>query len=388
MSSLDTAAAVIGIAETATAPRSEATHLELLAGAAREALRDAALDPAGVDGLLVAPTMAGAPLTLPAITADYLGLRPSYCDVVDLGGATAQGMVWRAAAAIAAGACRTVLCVLAEPLGPWAHEREPGWRGTPTREFELPYGGAGPTPSYALAADRHAHEFGTTDAQRAAVVVGQRRNAASNPLALYRDALTVEQVLDSPVVAAPLRLLEIVRPMSGAAAFLVTAAERAGAHPHPPAHLLGFAERVTHAGIAQMEDLVRTPVADTAARAFAMAGVAPADVDVAEVYDCYTITVILTLEDAGFCAKGKGGAFVADGDFGPRSHLPLNTNGGQLCMGQAGLAGGATHLLQAVRQLRGTAGAAQVPGCALAFVNGNGGRLSEQVSLVLGRERR
>jgi acetyl-CoA C-acetyltransferase len=129
-------------------------------------------------------------------------------------------------------------------------------------------------------------------------------------------------------------------------------------------------------------------VGDTARRAFAMAGVGPADVDVAEVYDCYSITVILTLEDAGFCAKGDGGAFVESADFGPGSALPLNTNGGQLCMGQAGLAGGATHLLQAVRQLRGAAGDTQVADCEIAFVNGNGGRLSEQCSLVLERSPR
>ena len=389
MSTAVPSAAVVGIAESAPTPRTDATYLELAAGVARDALLDAGLAPGEIDGLLVAPMMAGAPTTLPAMTAEYLGLTPSYCDVVDLGGATAQGMTWRAAAAIAAGACTNVLCVLAEPVGRWGTPVDPtAWPGLPRTEFELPYGQAGPTSAYAMAADRHAAEFGTTDAQRAAVVVGQRRNAAANPLALYRDGIEVDAVLDSPLVCAPLRLFEIVRAVAGACAFVVGAPAGADDRPHPPAWLLGFAERVTHAGIAQMPDLVRTPVADTAARAFAMAGITPADVDVAEVYDCYSITVILTLEDAGFCAKGEGGAFVEPGDFGPASRLPLNTNGGQLCMGQPGLAGGATHLLQAVRQLRGEAGATQVPDCELAFVNGNGGRLSEQCSLVLGRSPR
>lgn len=378
-------AAVTGICELATAPTTSSTHLELMAQAARGALLDAGLLPADVDGLLVAPVMAGAPLTLPALTAEYLGLTPSYCDLVDLGGATAAGMVWRAAAAIAAGACTHVLCLLAEPTGPWAPPRDLGFRGLPRSDFDVPYGQVGTVSSYALAADRHAHEFGTTDAQRAAVIVGQRRNAADNPLALYRSPVGVDDVLASPMFCSPLHLLEVVRLVSGAAAFVVSAPETVPDRPRPAAWLHGFAERVTHASIAQMPDLVRTPIADTAPRAFAMAGLGPRDVDVAEVYDCFSITVVLTVEDAGFCAKGEGGAFVEAGDFGPQSALPLNTNGGQLCLGQAGIAGGATHVLQAVRQLRGDAGTTQVPDCEVAFVNGNGGRLSEQCSLVLGR---
>ena len=380
-------AAITGIAELATVPKTDATQLELLAAVARSAMLDAGLRPVDVDGLLVAPTMVGAPLTQPALVAEFLGLTPTYCDLVDLGGATAAGMVWRAAAAIAAGAARHVLCVLAEAIGPWATERT-FWRGLPRNEAEAIYGQAGATSAYALAAHRHAAEFGTTDEQRAAVLVAQRRNAASNDLALYRDPLDVDAVLASPMVSSPLRLFEIVRAVSGAAAFVVSAGGTLADRPQPGAWLHGFAERISHAGIAQMPDIVHTPVADTARRAFEMAGVRPVDVDVAELYDCFTITVILTLEDAGFCAKGDGGAFVADGDFGPQGRLAVNTNGGQLCMGQSGIAGGATHLLQAVRQLRHAAGAVQVPDCEIAFVNGNGGLFSEQCSLVLGRSRR
>jgi acetyl-CoA acetyltransferase len=379
-------AAITGIAERATEPKTELTQFDLLASVARSALVDAGLGTGEVDGLLVAPMMVGAPLTQPAMLAEYLGLLPTYCDLVDLGGATAAGMVWRAAAAIAAGACQHVLCVLAETIGPWAPDRT-FWRGLPRNEAEVTYGSAGATSAYALAAHRHAAEFGTTDEQRAAVLVAQRRNAAFNPLALYREPLDVAAVLAAPMISSPLRLFEIVRLVSGAAAFIVSAGDTVGDRPRPGAWLHGFAERISHAGIAQMPDLVRTPVADTAHRAFAMAGVDPDDIDVAEVYDCFTITVILTLEDAGFCAKGEGGAFVEAADFGPRSRLPVNTNGGQLCMGQAGIAGGATHVVQAVRQLRGTAGEAQVPGCGLAFVNGNGGAFSEQCSLVLGTAR-
>ncbi|MFV0307736.1 MAG: thiolase family protein [Desertimonas sp.] len=378
--------AVTGLAELAPTATSDRTQLELLAAVARPAMLDAGLLPRAVDGLLVAPAMAGTPLTQPAMVAEYLGLTPSYCDAVDLGGATAAGMVWRAGAAIAAGACRHVLCVLAETVGPWATPRA-FWKGLPRNEAETIYGQAGATSAYALAANRHAVEFGTTDEQRAAVLVAQRANAATNELALYRDPLTVDEVLAAPVISSPLRLFEIVRAVSGAAAFIVSSGATAVDLRHPPAWLRGFGERVSHNGIAQMDDLTRTPVADTAQRAMKMAGVASDEIDVAEVYDCFTITVILTLEDAGFCPKGGGGAFVEGADFGPASALPVNTNGGQLCMGQAGIAGGATHVLQAVRQLRHAAGDVQVPGCETAFVNGNGGLFGEQCSLVLGRSR-
>jgi acetyl-CoA acetyltransferase len=380
-------AAVVGIAETVPTKRTELSYLELVAQVARDALRDATLLPSDVDGLLVAPTMVGANLTLPAHTAEYLGLRLGYCDLVDLGGATAVGMVWRAAAAIQAGACEVVLCVLAEPVGPMGADRPMNWRGTPRGEFEEPTGQAGTVSAYALAADRHATEFGTTPEQRAQVVVAQRRNAAQVGVGMLSAPIEVADVLASPMICSPLHLLEIVRPASGAAAFVVASprvAERLGAR---HAWLRGFGECVTHAGISAMPDLVRTPIEESARKAFASARVRPADIAVAEVYDCYSITVILTLEDAGFVPKGKGGSFVEAGDFGPGAVLPVNTNGGQLCLGQAGVAGGATHLVQAVRQLRGAAGAVQVPECDLAFVHGNGGRLSEQCSLILGAQR-
>jgi acetyl-CoA acetyltransferase len=380
-------AAITGIAELAPTVKSDRTQLELVAAVARPAMLDAGLLPAEVDGFLVAPAMAGAPLTQPAIAAEYLGLTPMYCDLVDLGGATAAGMVWRAAAAIAAGACHHVLCALAETIGRWSPGRT-FWPGLPRNEAEAIYGQAGATSAYALAADRHAAEFGTSDEQRAAVVVAQRRNAIGNELALYREPVVVQDIVASPMISSPLRLFEIVRSVSGAAAFIVSAGDTVVDRPRAGVWLHGFGERVAHNGIGQMPDLTHTPVADTASRAFAMAGVSPNNVNVAELYDCYTITVILTLEDAGFCRKGEGGAFVERVDFGPTSELPINTNGGQLCMGQAGLAGGATHVLQAVRQLRHDADTVQVPRCELAFVNGNGGLFSEQCSLVLGRTRR
>jgi len=174
-------------------------------------------------------------------------------------------------------------------------------------------------------------------------------------------------------------------PCWGATAFVVTRADVARSAPHPPVVLRGFGEQITHASLVSLPDLTRTGIVESAGRAFTGAGVTPADMDLLSVYDCYTITVILTLEDAGFCTKGTGGPFVADHDLTYVGDLPCNTHGGQLSYGQAGLAGGASHVTEAVIQLRGAAGERQVADCGLAFVNGNGGILAEQCSLVLER---
>jgi acetyl-CoA acetyltransferase len=360
--------------------------MDLVGRVAREALLDAALVPGDVDGLLLSPTFTGAPLTIASMVADLLGVRPGYCDVVDLGGATATGMVWRAAAAIAAGACRTVLCVLAEGLDPQLGVRSPTWPALPGSQWERPYGSVGPNSGYALAASRHAHEYGTTDRQRAKVAVDQRTNACANPASLFFGVpITVDDVLRSPLICDPLHLLEIVMPCFGATAFVVARADVAGAAPHPPVVLRGFGEQVTHSSLVSLHDLTRTGVVESSARAYEMAGVTPTDIDVLSLYDCYTITVLLTLEDAGFCAKGQGGPFVADHDLTYAGDLPCNTHGGQLSYGQAGLAGGASHVTEAVVQLRGDAGDRQVPDCGLALVNGTGGILAEQCTLVLER---
>lgn len=364
---------------------------------ARDALLDAGLTPPEVDGLLVAPTFSGAPLTGASMVADVLGIRPSYCDLVDLGGATAAGMVWRAAAAIAAGAGRAVLCVLAEaPNAPVvAGDRSGPLRGTwpalPLAQWDRPFGPMGVNSGYALAAARHAHEYGTTDLQRARVAVDQRTNACANPASLFFGRpITTDDVLASPLVSDPLRLLEIVMPCVGATAFVVAAPDVARSLARdagrPVVALRGFGEQVTHSALTSLPDLTRTGIVESAGRAFAAAGMTPADVDLVSVYDCYTITVVLTLEDAGFCAKGDGGPFVADHDLTFRGDLPCNTHGGQLSYGQAGLAGGASHVTEAVVQLRGEAGDRQVADCGVAFVNGNGGVLAEQCSLVLERE--
>jgi acetyl-CoA C-acetyltransferase len=380
-------AAIVGVAELAPVrtPEPGATAVQYFLRVAHDAIVDSGLGHDDIDGLMIAPTFEGAPLTASAMMADTLRLKPSFCDVVDLGGATTCGMIWRAAAAIAAGHCRAVLCLLAEVADQTRPPRMPMWDGLPGSEWDRPFGPFGPNSGYALIAMRHAHEFGTTDAQRAKVAVDQRTNACANPKARFHgQPITIDDVLASPLVVDPLHLLEIVMPCSGASAFVVARPDVARDGPHPAVMLRGAGEQVTHSS-SYPKDLVTSGIAGSAARAWAMAGARPADVDMVSVYDCYTITVLVTLEDAGFCAKGQGGPFVAEHDLTWRGDLPCNTHGGQLSYGQPGLAGGATHVTEAVLQLRGEAGERQVADCGLAFVNGNGGIMSEQCSLVLER---
>ncbi len=381
-------AAIAGIGELKPAKFIEgATVPSLMMDVAREAMLDAGMEPGEVDGLLVAPPLGGAPLIFPAMMTEYLGLTPNYLDVVDTGGASGASQVWRAAAAIAAGMCESVLCLTADVQSPKAfYTRGTAMEGLPMREFDQPFGPMGANSGYALIAQRHMYEYGTTSAQLAKIAVDQRTNACANPLAIFHGRpITIDDVLNSPLIVDPLHLLEIVMPCSGAAAVLVTTADRARRGPKPPVDILGAGERCSHSGITYSRNLVESPVKYSSARAFEMAGLRPADMDLVSVYDCYTITVLVTLEDAGFCEKGRGGPFVAEHDLTFAGDLPVNTHGGQLSFGQPGLAGGMSHVTEAVRQLRGEATGRQVRACEFAFVNGNGGILSEQASLILGR---
>src|SRR3990170_8638631 len=354
----------------------------------RAAILDAGLSIGDIDGLLIGQPITEQAQMWPSILGEYIGIHPKYGNIVDLGGASAAGMVWRAAAAIDAGLCRAVLCVTGEASDVETFYAPRARRATqlPYREFEVPYGPIGVNSGYALIAMRHMHEYGTTGRQLAKVAADQRTNACANPDALFFDRpLSIEDVLASPPVVDPLHLLEIVRPCTGGAALVVVSPEIAGSAPPQPVWLLGAGEACRGTMLSQADSITTSPIAISAPAAFQMAGLTPKEVDLVSVYDCYTITVIVTLVDAVFCAKGQGGPFVEEHDLTYEGDLPLNTHGGQLSFGQPGLAGGMSHVTEAVRQLQGRADGRQVPNCELAFVNGNGGTMSEQASLVLGR---
>jgi acetyl-CoA acetyltransferase len=360
------------------------TSLSIAAELAAATIADAGLERDQIDGLLLATPLDGFCVMYPSVVADNLGLRLSYLDVVELGGASAAGMVWRAAAAISAGMCNHVLCLTSDVAG-----------GAPSlfsaaipsldQDFERPYGASIPNSGYAMIARRHMHEFGTRPEQLAQVAVKQRANALHTPEALFgRSPITIDDVLNSKVVFDPLHLLEIVSPCSGGAAVLVS--RKSEVRGRATVSILGAGEAGAHFAIASRRDITTSWAKDSAAKAFGMAGIAPARVDFAQIYDCYTIAVLMFLEDLGFCAKGQGGAFIDERDTGFAGDFPCNTNGGQLSFGQAGSGGGMTHVVESVRQLMGRAGARQVKNASIGVAHGNGGCMSEQVTLVLASE--
>lgn len=376
------AAAIAGIGELA--PRrdtGEETVPGMFSQVADLTVRDAGISLHDVDGLVVHGTQ----MAMGAVViVEMLGLRCSFVDRVDHGGATGAAMVARAALAVANGLCRRCLCLTATTR----HGRFTGYPIedlSPTAEFEEPYGGSGANYGYAMIAQRYMHEFDLTAEQRALVAVYQRANANVCPEAIFHDQpLRVEDVLASPVVVDPLHLMEIVMPTGGAAGVLVTTTEEAARLRQVPVPILGFGEQVSHWSATYAPDLTTSGIKPAADRAFEMAGVDRRDIGLLSVYDCYTITVLLTLEDAGFCPKGTAGQFVAEHDLRWCGDLPVNTHGGQLSYGQSGLAGGMSHVTEAVRQLQGRATGRIVPGLERAFVHGNGGIMGEQVSLILG----
>jgi acetyl-CoA C-acetyltransferase len=368
--------------------------LEQWAELAAATIVDAGLRAEHVNGL-VTTAVAETNLFAPATLAEYLGLSINFGEYVDLGGATAAGMVWRAAAAIELGLCDAVLAVLPGsrhvPRSTRTTPAEPDYFGassnrfgSPQAEFEIPYGNLGQNAPYAQIAQRYAAEYGYDPAATAKIAVDQRINACATPDAVFfGQPLTVADVLASPVVADPLHLLEMVMTCHGGAGVLIVNRGLARQARHRPVWITGFGERIAYKTPTYAADLLRTPIADAAHRAFDMAGIARSDVDVCSIYDCYTITVLLSLEDAGFCAKGTGMRFVAEHDLTYRGDFPVNTAGGQLSFGQAGMAGGMHHVCDATRQLMRRSGATQVGDCNTAFVTGNGGIMSEQVALVL-----
>jgi acetyl-CoA C-acetyltransferase len=383
--SLKNQAAAIGFAELKPwkdAPP-DITPLSLMARLTAEAIADAGLTKSDIDGFLVGMPSAEPGFIYPASAAEVLGLNPRMLNVVDIGGASPAGMIWRAAAAIQAGMCSAVICLVAD-LNRVGDQRVPVI--SVQREFESPYGNIGANCGYAMIANRHMFEYGTTAQQMAKVAVDQRKNALKNPLAAFGDKpLTIDEVLNSRMIVDPLHLFEIVSPCSGGSAVIVASPDIAKQAKNPPVWLIGAGEYSNHASITYAPSLTASPIKPAADAAFKMAGVDRKDVDLVCPYDCYTITVLVTLEDAGFCTKGQGGPFAAEHDLSYAGDFPCNTHGGQLSFGQPGLGGGMSHVVEGVRQLMGRGEGRQVKDAALAYVNGNGGIMSEQVSLILER---
>lgn len=397
MTGLRGEAAIVGIAELPAERRPSGPPrftLDQYALLAKAVVADAGIEPSHINGLLT-HGVAESAMFAPATLCEYLGLALDFGERVDLGGATSAGMIWRAAVAIELGICDAALAVVpgsaALPQSRRSPVAAPDWYGassnnygSPQAEFEIPYGNVGQNAPYAQIAQRYAAAYGYDAAAIAKIAVDQRTNACAHPGAVFHGVpITVDDVLDSPIIAHPIHLLETVMRVHGGAGVLLANADLARRGRHRPVWVKGFGEHIAFKTPTYADDLLTTPITRAADRAFAMAGLRRSDIDVASIYDCYTITVLMTLEDAGFCAKGDGMSWIAQHDLTHRGNFPLNTAGGQLSYGQAGMAGGMHHIVDGARQIMGRAAGAQVAHCHTAFVTGNGGIMSEQVALIM-----
>ena len=367
-----------------------------MAQLAAEVLADVGLEKDAVDGLVIAAgNVPESPVFAPAAVSEHLGITASFNEIVDLGGASPAGMVWRAAAAIELGICNTalVLCPCVPPpdqpdlAGADAltllYTGGDNW-GSAQSQFDIPAGCVAAVPSYALAAQRYRAQYGLDEEVLAKVAVQQRDNAQYNPDAIFcGKPISVAEVMQSKTIADPIKLLEIVMPCAGGCALLITNAEGARRAPYRPVWITGYGEQLSHKSITNMPDFLRLPLVDAAERAFAMAGLERSAIDLACLYDSFTLTVLLTLEASGFCGPGRGIDFIRERDLRFNGDWPLNTHGGQLSFGQPGLAGGLSHFAEAVRQIQGRAPMRAVADCNTAYCTGSGGMLSEQVAVIL-----
>lgn len=382
-------ACIVGAYEHPTRHAPDKSVAQLHAECAKGALEDAGLTKDDIDGYFCA---GDAPGLGPLSMVDYMDLRVRHIDSTDIGGSSYLALVSHAAQAIALGKCNVALITLAgRPRSSGMATGTAPRAGDPDQpdlEWERPYGPA-TANLYAMAAQRHMHEFGTTGEQLAWIKVAASHHAQHNPHAMLRDVVTVEQVLESPMVADPLHRLDCCVISDGGGAVLVARPEIARELKRPVVQVLGAGEAVK----GQMSgdvDLTYTGARWSGAAAFAEAGVTPADIQYASIYDSFTITVLLQLEDLGFCKKGEGGRFVMDGNLiSGVGKLPFNTDGGGLCNNHPANRGGITKIIEAVRQLRGEAHpAVQVPGCTLALAQGTGGLIGTRhgsTTLILER---
>ncbi len=359
------------------------TELEILTEAAMQAIADAGLTLQDIDGITTCSSLSSM-WVLPVI--EYLGIRPTFIDSTMLGGSSYVAHLLPAIHALESGQCNAVLVCYGSTQRTAQFNRAELTKVRKVLDpqpYEMPYDPPLPVAAYALAAGRHMHQYGTTREQLAEVAVAARKWAQLNPEAVMRGDLSAEDVINARPVCDPLTVRDCCMVSDGAGAFVLVRADRARDLKRKPVYLLGNATAVWNRQVSSMHDLTVTAAAESGARCFDMAGYRAADMDLAMLYDAFTINTILFLEDLGFCKKGEGGAFVQDGAIAPGGRLPVNTNGGGLSCIHPGMYG-VFLVIEAVRQLRGECGARQLDAPQLAVVHGNGGTLSSQSTAVLG----
>jgi acetyl-CoA acetyltransferase len=381
-------AVIVGVADVPLKDGKVLTPMSVLqmqALAARDALADAGIPMREVDGLLTAGLWGNpGPGLLPSVTlSEYLGLVPRYTDSTNIGGSAFEAHVAHAATAIEAGRCEVALITYGSLQRSEVSRNLAGRPSVLTMQYETPWGAPTPIGGYAMAAMRHMHEYGTTSEHLAEIAVATRRWAALNPAATMRGPLSIEDVLKSPMISDPLHLLDACLVTDGGGAIVMTTAAHAKALGRRAVHVRGCGESHSHWTTAAMPDLARLTAAEVAGReAFARAGIGHDAIDVVEVYDSFTITVLMTLEALGFCQRGEGGAFVSGQRTAPGGAFPLNTNGGGLSYAHPGMYG-IFLLIEAVRQLRGECGERQIKDAVTALVHGTGGMLSSGATCIL-----
>ena len=373
--------AVVGAAESdlgLVAPHT--SPVDLMAQATMRALDDAGLTLKDVDGLFVAATQVRmGPMAL----AEYLRIKPKYFDGTIIGGSSFMTHVTHAQAAIEAGLCEVAVIAYGST------QRSVSRAAASPRDYnhyETPYKPILPISAYALAAARHMHQYGTTREHLAEVAVSARKWALLNPVAWEKEPLTIEQVMKARMVSYPFTVRDCCLVVDGGGAIVITSAARAKTLKKKPAYVLGTGDALSHANISSMPDLTVSAAAESGPPAFKMAGIKHSDVKMLSLYDAFTITPILFVEDLGFCKKGEGGHFFEGGKTAPGgSNIPVNTSGGGLSYCHPGMYG-LLVMIEAVRQVRGECGQRQVKNCDVAVAHGNGGVLSSQCTVVFGSE--
>ncbi|WP_050406593.1 thiolase C-terminal domain-containing protein [Bradyrhizobium embrapense] len=380
--------AVIGIGLSAVGKVPGRSPLSLAAEAARNALADAGVAKGEVDGVLSSHAFASPFHRFSVAFSEYFGIRPTFSNTLQVSGATAATMFSIGAAAIHGGLAKVVLLVAADSLmtGLTPDLALRSLTESRDQQYEMPFG-IPVANTFAMTAHRHMREFGTTPEQLAEVAVVHRRHAARTPGAQQTAPITTADVLDSPMVTTPYHKLDCSLISDGGAAFVLTSAEHAKALGiGKPIYILGCGECYTHEHIFLMPSLTTTGAVESSRRAYAMAGYQPSDMDVAGVYDCFTGTVVMMLEDLGFCRKGEGGPFVADGQMSYGGQIPSNTHGGLLSFAHSGMPGALFHFHEVIAQLRGQCDQRQVERAALGLVHSLGAGFATNATTILGTE--
>ena len=386
MMNMSRKAAVVGVYEHPTRFAPDKTVYQIIAESLKGALDDAGLTIKDVDGVCAAGIGGGMGMIG---LCDYLNLTPNFVDGTNVGGCSFLVHTMHAAAAIAAGLCEVAVVLYGSQISSARFAIGTGGGGgggDAPEQFDGPFG-VTTVGSYAMVAQRHMHEYGTTPQQLAEVAVTMRLHASMNPAAKYRDLITVEDVLASRVISSPLHLLDCCIISDGGGALVITSAERARDLKKKPVYILGAAETVRHGG-AGHRDYLENAAFQTGKLAFERAGVKHADIDMGMIYDSFTITVISQLENLGFCKRGEGGAFVSGGRIRFDGAFPINTDGGGLSSNHPGMRG-IFLVIEAAKQLRGECGPRQVKDCKLAIAHGTGGALGTRhagATLILGNQ--